>query len=321
MPERSCCRRRLATVQPLFQLADEIVLLGDGVVEERLAERRCAGDQPDGPNGDAGLIHAEQEEADAVVLGHVGIRPHKAEDPVGVVGAGGPDLLAIDHEVVALVLRPGTKGGEVRPGTGFRVALAPPDLSPGDAGQVTDLLVLGAVFEKGRPDHRGAHAGNRRADLQGAHLLEQRDELLLVEPRATVFLRPGRHGEAALGAAIDPQPLVVRHRHLGATAGHSARSATALRTVGVEPVPGLRFEMTWESPLPNPRPMLAQPSIRWGLLVLARWQWALEHLQSISLNDEAAMRAARKIARPLFMVSFHSNRASESATMPPPAWM
>ena len=65
----------------------------------------------------------------------------------------------------------------------------------------------------------------------------------------------------------------------------------------------------------------------WAIAVAKRfedeiWDRATERfVQSISLNDEAAMRAARKMARPLFMVSFHSSRATESATMPPPAWM
>ena len=35
----------------------------------------------------------------------------------------------------------------------------------------------------------------------------------------------------------------------------------------------------------------------------------------------SAMATARKMARPLFMVSFHSRSGTESATMPAPAWM
>ena len=47
----------------------------------------------------------------------------------------------------------------------------------------------------------------------------------------------------------------------------------------------------------------------------------LPERQSNSRKDSSAMRAARKIARPLFMLSFHSRRAIESATTPPPACM
>ena len=69
--------------------------------------------------------------------------------------------------------------------------------------------------------------------------------------------------------------------------------------------------------------------LTFGGFKLARFGWVDDRghdvgqldAQSISLNDEAAMRAARKMARPLFMVSFHSRRSMESATIPPPAWM
>ena len=65
---------------------------------------RCAADQPDRPDRDAGLIHVHQHEADAVVFGNVRVGANQREDPVGEMGAGGPYLLAVDKEVIAVVL-------------------------------------------------------------------------------------------------------------------------------------------------------------------------------------------------------------------------
>ena len=85
-------------------------------------------DQLDRPRLDARRGHVEQHEGDAfVLLGRVGA--HQAEDPVGLVGVGGPDLLAVDQVMVALVLRLGLQTGEVGPGAGFGVALAPAGLA------------------------------------------------------------------------------------------------------------------------------------------------------------------------------------------------
>ena len=66
---------------------------------------RGAGDHLDRPRLDlAGLMHVDQHEADALVLLGLRVGAHQAEAPVGVLGAGGPDLLAVDLPVVALVL-------------------------------------------------------------------------------------------------------------------------------------------------------------------------------------------------------------------------
>jgi hypothetical protein len=61
------------------------------------------GPRADTAGGDGALHgHVEQHEADAGVLG-LGVGAHQAEDPVGLVGVAGPDLLAVDDEVVAVV--------------------------------------------------------------------------------------------------------------------------------------------------------------------------------------------------------------------------
>ena len=132
---RSWPSRYLATSQPLLISPTDLVLGHLHVVEEGLAEGRIAGDQQDRPGRDAGARHVEQQEADPLMLGRGRIGAHQAEDPVGLVGIAGPDLLAVDQPVIALVLALGLQAGEVGAGAGLGIALAPADLAAGDLGQ------------------------------------------------------------------------------------------------------------------------------------------------------------------------------------------
>ena len=94
-------------------------------VDEDLVELRFAGDLVHRPHLDAGLPHRQHEEADALVFGHV---PVGAGDQHAVVGGGGerrPDLLAVDHPVVALAVGAGAQAGQVRSRAGLAVEQAP----------------------------------------------------------------------------------------------------------------------------------------------------------------------------------------------------
>ena len=51
---------------------------------------------------DAGLLHRQREVGDALVLGHVPVGPGEQHSHVGVVGAGVPHLLAVDHPAIAI---------------------------------------------------------------------------------------------------------------------------------------------------------------------------------------------------------------------------
>src|SRR6202044_1407714 len=97
------------------------------IVEESLAEGRAARNQKNRFGRDTLGGHVEQDEADAVMLFGSRIGPHQAEDPVGEVGVGGPDLLAGDDEIVAVALGAGLQRGEVRSGIWLGIALAPAD--------------------------------------------------------------------------------------------------------------------------------------------------------------------------------------------------
>ena len=66
--------------------------------EERFTERRLAGDEHYRPRRDARGRHVDEEEGNALLLDRLRVGAHKAEDPVGFVGVGGPDLLPVDEE-------------------------------------------------------------------------------------------------------------------------------------------------------------------------------------------------------------------------------
>src|SRR6185437_1827737 len=81
------------------------ILFGDlHVGEEGLAERRVAADQTDRPRLDSRRLHVDQEKGNAFVLARV-VGADQAETPIGILRTRGPDLLAVDEEVIALVDR------------------------------------------------------------------------------------------------------------------------------------------------------------------------------------------------------------------------
>src|SRR5690606_3035468 len=141
--------------------------------------------------------------ADAGVLLR-GVGADEGEAPVGVLGAGGPDLLAVDQEVVALVLGAGRKAGQVRAGAGFGEALAPPDLAGDDAGDVALLLLFGPVFQERRAEHHDAHAADRVVGAGSGQFLDDDLRSGGVESAAAVLGRPGRHAPALLAHDLLP---------------------------------------------------------------------------------------------------------------------
>ncbi len=188
----------------LVELADQVLLRNLHVGEEHLRERRLAGDGPDRPHLDARGLHVDQEEADAVML-DLGIGAHEAEAPVGEAAARGPDLLAVDQIVVALVLGLGLQAGEVRTRARLGIALAPAHLAARDPGQVQLLLFLVAVFEQRRAEQRRAHAGHR---VEGAAVgvgLQHDPRLRRRQPAAAVVLRPAGRAPALVAHALLPE--------------------------------------------------------------------------------------------------------------------
>ena len=161
-----------------------------------------------------------QQGADALVLGRRRVGADIAEAPVRVVGARGPDLLAVDHELVTIEHGPGGEAGQVTAGPGLAHAEAPGQLAL-QGGQRPPLdLGLGAVVEqRGRHDGQalGVHRPGDvpvREDLEVDHLLDRRgvaptprrgepgDQPPAVEEGALPPLGPLLH--VGTGAAADP---------------------------------------------------------------------------------------------------------------------
>src|SRR6185369_9669466 len=140
-----------------------------------------------------------------VFLGGVGA--HQAEHPVGFVGVGGPDFLAVDEEVIVVHFGFGGQRRQVGAGVGLGVALAPADLAARDLPQVMALLFFAAVFEQRRAEHPDAEALQRHAALEGRHFLAQDRGLGVIQAAAAVRARPHRHGPAALAHALEPLAL------------------------------------------------------------------------------------------------------------------
>ena len=111
------------------------------------------------------------------------------------VGQGGPDLLPVQHPLVAVALGPGRQAGHVGAGAGLAEELAP-DLLVGEQRTQVALLLLGRPV---RDDGRRAHAvadGVAHPGCRGA---------TRVEPRLRPLLVLGREAEAAaVGREVHP---------------------------------------------------------------------------------------------------------------------
>ena len=216
------------------------------VVEKRLAERRLPVDQLDRFHCYTRIVHREQQKADAVVLRRVRVGAHQAEDPVGVIGAGCPDLAAVHQVVVAFVFRPGFQAGEVGTGSRLAVTLAPRNVATGDFRQMTQLLIFGAVFQQRRADHRYAHSTEWGTRVDALQFLEQHEKLVLLQTSPAIRHRPGRHGPALLRHPFEPRvrvgigaaPLVTTAHLLPGLHASAHRG----RAVFLQPGPGFPTE-------------------------------------------------------------------------------
>src|SRR6185437_6810059 len=194
-------RDRPALIEP----ADEIAQRHADILEEGLAERRGAADQPDRPRAHAGIGHVDEDEADALVLFCERVGAHQAEDPIRLVGVGGPDLVAVDQEMLALRHRARLQAGEVGARLGLAIALAPADLAARDPRQMRALLLLAAGFEQHRAQHPDAEALQRRPAIEPPHLFLEDARFAGNETAAAILLGPARHGPAARRHALQPE--------------------------------------------------------------------------------------------------------------------
>src|SRR5690606_6427571 len=185
------------------RLADNI--RSNGVVEEHLVEFGGASQLLDRPYGDARLVHGHQEEAQPAMGLGIGVGAGDDEAPVGLVGQGGPDLLAVDAPLpVRVLLGAGAHIGQVGTGARLGVALAPEFGAGADARQVTLFLVFAAEGDQGRAGQAFADVAYP-AGATGTGVFLEKDHLLFDgSAAAAVFRWPADTGPAASSQVLLP---------------------------------------------------------------------------------------------------------------------
>ena len=185
-------------------VGDQELRLDDGIGEEHLVERGVAVHLPERMDLHAGLLHVEDEVGEALVLGHVPVGARQQQAPVGLVRAGGPHLLAVDHPLVALPVGARHGAGHVRAAARLAEQLAPGVLAGEDAAQELLLMQVGAVRQDGRGGQR-ADAGLGDADRADPGELLVDDGVEGHRQVAAVpLLRPVRHAPARVGQLVAP---------------------------------------------------------------------------------------------------------------------
>jgi hypothetical protein len=115
------------------------------VVEEDLVEVRAAVDLVDRAQRHPGRAQVDDEHRDALVLGHVGVGACDHDAEVAVLGAGRPDLLAVQDPLVTVGHGAGGEPRDVGAGAGFGEELTPHLLAPQHRPDIALLLLLRAT--------------------------------------------------------------------------------------------------------------------------------------------------------------------------------
>ena len=178
------------------------------IVHKGFAERAVAADQLDRLGRNALIRHVEQHEGDALILVLL-VGADQAEDPVRLVGIAGPDLLAVDDPMIALVFAIGLHRDEVRPAARLGIALAPADFAPRDFVEEAPLLPFGPEMEQRRAEHPDAEARQRRACPDAGHFLAQDLAFGRRQARAAIFLGPFGHGVTLIATRFEPRLLRI----------------------------------------------------------------------------------------------------------------
>ena len=168
-PERSWANVVVVTRQPSFSGPNRFARGDADVGEGDRRELRAAAHLAYGPARYPRAVEGGQEDGDPLVLRGVGVGPHQQLAVGRPHPIGSPDLLAVDHELVAVEQGPGPQPGEVRPEIRLAETLTPQLLAGKDPRQMAML--------NGR-----APGDNRRAHVLGAE-----------GPRYHRRTRPGDH--------------------------------------------------------------------------------------------------------------------------------
>ena len=183
------------------------------------------------------------------MLGGVGVGAHVQLAPVGAMPERRPDLLAVDHEVVAVAHGAGAQRRQVGARLRLRHALAPDVVGAHHAGEQLALLRVGAVVHDRRrdvvhADHVERHGSSRLRGLLGVDQLLEHGR-----SAAAVLLRPRHRAPASVGQRRVPCPQRVEGVGVAPAApvrvpdlvGQIRRRATCAAPCGTaRPPPGMR---------------------------------------------------------------------------------
>src|SRR2546421_9094405 len=168
--------RALRDPPTVVQCAHEVVARDDEVTQEHLGEVRGAADVPQRPDVDAGRVHVEDEETDALVLRRARIGPHVAEAFLRRHRVARPHLLTVHDEMVVVHFGPGGQARKVRARVRLTHADAP-DRVAADRRRHELTLLITPEFEKARGDDRVPGEVQRPRDAAARHLLQVDERL------------------------------------------------------------------------------------------------------------------------------------------------
>jgi hypothetical protein len=114
-------QRRLQHPPAVVQAAKDICRRDARIGDENLIEMGLVRNLAQGANLDAGLLHRKEEESQALMFWNIPIGARQQHAVVRMSGAGGPDLLPRDGEIVAVALGPGAHASKVGSRRGFTV--------------------------------------------------------------------------------------------------------------------------------------------------------------------------------------------------------
>ena len=145
-------------------------------------------------------------------FGTLGVGAREQEAPVGDVGVAGPDLVTVDHVVVAVACRGRAQRREIGSGVGLAEALAPA-FAPADQAGKEALLDRVAPVRRHPLDEISEARTRRRA--RGGELLveddvEDRGQVVTAEARRARRVRRSRRRRAR--CAIPPAGPSTRRR-------------------------------------------------------------------------------------------------------------
>jgi len=167
--------------------------------EEDFVEFGAARHLLDRAHFDGGVLHVDPEHGEALVLRHIRIGADEQDAVVAEMGAGRPDLLAVDDPVVAILLGFRAQARDVGTAGGLGEELAP-DLVAAHGG--TDETLLRLIRAPGH-DGRDAHAEPDGEDAAGDGVFRF---FLTVDnvvdggaATAAPLLRPGDAGVTGIG--------------------------------------------------------------------------------------------------------------------------